>query len=96
MVGLRHFYGKISLIGGMKMEQKELLSWAIKGIIAEIDELENTIRKGEEFLEEYRKGIRPKTSVTPQEIKKIIADRKEQIEILDKKCFDLSWERDVE
>lgn len=78
------------------MEQKELLSWAIKGLYAEIQELEKTIKKGEKYLEEYRKGKQMRTKKTPEEIKKIILEKKKQIEILDKKRFDLSWERDVE
>ena len=73
----------------MKMERKELLKWAIKGITTEIDELEKTIRRGEKYLEEYRQGKQMKT-------KKMIAEKKKQIEVLDKKRFDLSWERDVD
>lgn len=80
----------------MKMEQKELLKWAIKGITTEIDELEKTIRKGEKYLEEYRQGKQMKTKKTPEEIKKIISEKKKQIEALDKKRFDLSWEKDVD
>jgi archaellum component FlaC len=80
----------------MKMDRAELISWAIKGINEEIYELENTIRKGKKYLEEYENGKQPRTSATPEEIKNIIADRKKQVEILSKKCFDLSWERDVE
>ena len=78
------------------MEQKELLSWAIKGIYAEIQELEKTIQKGEKYLEEYRKGKQMRTKKSPEEIKKIIFEKKKQIELLDKKRFDLSSERDVE
>ncbi len=78
------------------MEQKELLSWAIKGIYAEIQELEKTVQKGEKYLEEYQKGKQMRTKKSPEEIKKIIFEKKKQIELLDKKRFDLSWERDVE
>lgn len=78
------------------MERKELLEWAIKGITTEISELEKTIRKGEKYLEEYQKGKQPGTKKSPEEIKKIIFEKKKQIEILDKKRFNLSWERDVE
>lgn len=78
------------------MERKELLSWAIKGLSAEIDELEKTIRKGEKYLDEYRKGKQPKSKKPPEEIKNIIQEKKKQIESLDKKRFNLSWERDVE
>lgn len=93
---LRNFYGKISLIGGVKMEQKELLDWAIKGITAEISGIEKSIRKGKQYLELYRNGGFPKTGKTPDEVRKIISEKQKQIEILDKKRFDLSWERDVE
>lgn len=78
------------------MERKELLMWAIKGITMEIDELEKTIRKGEKYLEEYQQGKQMKTKKLPDEIKNIIQEKKKQIESLDKKRFDLSWERDVE
>lgn len=78
------------------MEQKELLEWAIKGLYAEIQELEKTVQKGEKYLEEYQKGKQTGTKKSPEEIKKIISEKKKQIEILDKKRFDLSWERDVE
>lgn len=78
------------------MEQKELLKWAMKGITAEINEIEKTIRKGKQYLELYRNGGFPKTGKTPDEVRKIISEKQKQIEILDKKRFDLSWERDVE
>jgi hypothetical protein len=80
----------------MKMERKELLTWAIKGLSAEIEELEKTIRKGEKHLDEYRNGKQPKSKKTPEEIEKIIFEKKKQFEILVKKRFDLSWELDVE
>ena len=78
------------------MKRKELLMWAIKGLSAEIDELDRTIRKGKKYLEEYRQGKQMQTKKTPEEIKNIIQEKQKQIESLDKKRFDLSWERDVE
>lgn len=78
------------------MERKELLTWAIKGLYLEIQELEKIIRVGEKYLEEYRQGKQPKTRMSPEDIKKVISEKKKQIEALDKKRFDLSWERDVE
>ena len=78
------------------MERKELLMWAIKGLSAEIDELDRTIRKGKKYLEEYRQGTQMQTKKTPEEIKNIIQEKQKQIETLDKKRFNLSWERDVE
>lgn len=78
------------------MKRKEVLEWAIKGLSAEIDELDRTIRKGKKHLEEYRQGKQMQTKKTPEEIKNIIQEKQKRIEILDKKRFDLSWERDVE
>lgn len=78
------------------MKRKELLTWAIKGLSAEIDELDKSVQKGKKYLEEHRKGGQPKTPMTPEEIKKVISEKKKQIELLDKKRFDLSWERDVD
>ena len=78
------------------MEHNELLKWAIKGLSAEIDELDKTVRKGKGYLTDYYIGKQPKTKATPEEIKKIVKEKEKQIEALDKKRFDLSWERDVE
>lgn len=78
------------------MERKELLSWAIKGLSAEIDELDKTVRKGKGYLTDYYIGKQPKTKATPEEIQNIIQEKQKQIESLDKKRFNLSWERDVE
>ena len=78
------------------MKQKELLMWAIKGLSAEIDELDRSVQKGKKYLEEYRQGTQPKTEKTPEEIEKIIEEKKKQFELLVKKRFDLSWELDVE
>jgi hypothetical protein len=80
----------------MKMERKELLEWAIKGLSAEISELDKTVRKGKGYLTDYYIGKIPKTKLTPEEIKKVVEEKEKQIEALDKKRFDLSWERDVD
>jgi hypothetical protein len=78
------------------MERKELLSWAIRGLSEEIYELESSIQKGKKYLEVYQNGGQPKTKKTPEEIEKIILEKKKEFELLVKKRFDLSWERDVE
>jgi hypothetical protein len=96
MVALRLFYGKILCEVRIKMKREELLSWAIKGLSTEIYELERSIEKGKKYLEEYRNGGQPKTKKTPEEIEKIIFEKKKEFELLVKKRFDLSWERDVD
>lgn len=78
------------------MDNKELTKWAIKGLTAEIDEIEKSVNRGKQFLLQYERGQQPKTPKTPDEIKQIIRDKKAEIEKLDKMRFDLDWELAVE
>lgn len=66
------------------LEQKQVLEYAIKGINAQIDELEKTINQGKQFLKQYENGEKPKTPKAPHEIKKIIQEKKDEIEKLAK------------
>ena len=59
---------------------------------AEIDKLENDIQRGKQLVREYESGGKPKTPKTPQEIRRIIQDKKDEIKKLDKQRFDLNWE----
>ena len=74
------------------MERKELLEWAINGLHAEIAKLEKDINTGKQLLLQYERRQKPKTTKTPEEIKEIIYQKREEIEILDKKRFGLTWE----
>lgn len=78
------------------LTEKQLLQYAIKGIKADIDSLEKTIRQGQKYLTEYENGKQPKTKKLPQEIKSIIAEKQAEIEKLDKIRFDLAWKVDVD
>ena len=78
------------------MNTTELMKWAVKGLSAEIDELEKTVNQGKRYLLEYEKGGTPKTPKTPDEIRQIIQEKQAEIEKLDKMKFDLKWELDVE
>ena len=78
------------------MNEKDLYKWAIVGLRAEIDKLEKDINRGKRLLLEYERGQQPKTTKTPQEIKEVIAEKRAEIERLDKERFNLSWELDVE
>lgn len=73
------------------MTEYEVYKWAVKGLRAEIDKLEKDVSIGKQFLLEYEKGGKPKTPKSPQEIKEIISKKKEEIEELDKKRFNLEW-----
>lgn len=78
------------------MKQDELLKWAVKGIMAEIDGIEKTVNQGKQLLLQYERGQKPKTTKTPDEIREIIQEKKAEIERLDKMRFDLTWEIEVE
>lgn len=78
------------------MNTTELMKWAVKGLSAEIDELEKAVNRGKQYLSEYEKGGQPKTTKTPDEIREIIREKRAEIEKLDKMKFDLKWELDVE
>ena len=74
------------------MTHKEVLEWAVKGIRAEVEKLDNDIRTGKRYLEQYEKGEQPKTPKTPQEIRSIIQSKREQIEELDRKRIELQFD----
>ena len=78
------------------MNTTELMKWAVKGLAAEIDELEKAVNQGKRYLLEYERGEKPKTPKTPDEIRQIIREKQAEIEKLDKMKFDLKWEIDVE
>ena len=59
------------------MEEKSLIEWAIKGIHAEIDQLEKDINTGRQLLRQYERGEKPKTSKSPDEIREIITRSEE-------------------
>lgn len=74
------------------MTHKEIYEWAVKGIRAEVEKLDNDIRTGQRLLEQYEKGEQPKTPKTPQEIRAIIQRKREEIEELDRKRIGLEFD----
>lgn len=70
----------------------KILEYAIKGINAEIDELEKTIRQGKQFLQQIANGEKPKTNKSEYEINVIIRKKKEEIEKLAKDKDDIKWQ----
>lgn len=73
------------------MIDEKMVKFAIKGIEAEIDELEKSINRGKQFLLQYENGQKPKTSKTEYEIKSIILNKKSKIEELAKIKSDYEW-----
>lgn len=82
--------------GDYMMNTTELMKWAVKGLSAEINELEKDVNRGKRYLSIYEMGGQPKTPKTPDEIREIIREKKAEIERLDKMKFNLKWELDVE
>ena len=74
------------------MREYDIYKWAVKGLTAEIDKLEKDIQRGKQLLRKYENGNSTKTPKTPQEIRQIIQDKKDEIKKLDKQRFDLNWE----
>lgn len=74
------------------MEHKEILQWAVRGLVAEIDSIEKDISLGRRFLKEYEDGLTPKTPKSPSEIREIISQKKDKIEELNKMRIELEFD----
>ena len=78
------------------MLDKHILEYAVKGMSAEIEALEKDIRRGYKLVEQIENGGKVKTPKNKQEILDIIAEKKKEVERLDKEKFALKWQIDVE
>ena len=65
------------------MKKEELINYAMKGILADIRELEKQVEKGKQYLRMIENR---------EEIQAVIAQKREEIEKLDRMRFDLQWE----
>lgn len=70
----------------------QILEYAVKGINAEIEQLEKDVKQGYKFIEQIENGEKVKTPKTKYEIYAICRKKKEQIEKLNKERFELSFE----
>lgn len=70
----------------------QILEYAVKGINAEIEQLEKEVKQGYKLIEQIENGEKVKTPKTKYEISAICRKKKEQIEKLDKERFELSFE----
>lgn len=75
------------------MDDKQIIAWAIKGINVEIQELEKTIKQGNEYLMKLYRGEPVKTPKSVTEIRNIIAEKKAEMEKLERAKFELTWEK---
>ena len=65
------------------MKKEELINYAMKGILADIRELEKQVEKGKQYLRMIENR---------EEIQAVIAQKREEIEKLGRMRFDLQWE----
>lgn len=75
----------------MDLSQKQIIEYAVKGINADIDKIERSIKRGERLLLAKKKGIAPYSDKTPTEIKQIIQKKKAEVESLVSKAMRLNW-----
>ncbi len=78
------------------MTEKEILKYAVKGIAAEIEQLEKEIKQGYKFIEQIDNGEKVKTPKTKSEILEIITEKDAQMKKLEKEKFSISWQIEVE
>ena len=78
------------------LSQKQILQYAVKGLTAEIEKLEKTVREGNSLIQKIDNGEKVKTPKTRYEIAEIVREKKAEIEKLDKERFALSWQIDVD
>ena len=78
------------------LNQKQILEYAVKGLSAEIEELEKQVKKGYDLVKKIDNGEKVNRSKTKFEILEICRVKKAEIERLDREKFDLSWQVNVE
>lgn len=74
------------------MNYKQILEYAAKGLTAEIEELEKTVRQGYALVKQIDDGEKVKTPKSRYEILEICREKSKEIERLDKERFELRWE----
>ena len=74
------------------MKKEELINYAMKGILADIRELEKQVEKGKQYLRMIENREEIPTKLSMSEIQAVIAQKREEIEKLDRMRFDLQWE----
>lgn len=73
------------------MKKELIIDYAIKGINADIEELEKDLKKSEKYIEQYYKGEKIKTKLTIYEIKEICKKKQTEIEELEKSKNESKW-----
>lgn len=78
------------------MNKKQIYQYALKGMQAEIEQLEKDIKQGYKLIAQIDNGEKVNTKKTKFEILDIIQEKDEKMKKLEKAKFDLSWQIEVE
>ena len=65
----------------MQVQQQEIIEWAIKGIEAEIDKKERSLRRGLLLIQAHNKGVQ-KSDLSLAELNSRVRKVREEIETL--------------
>lgn len=75
------------------MTNEKLVAYAIKGINAEIEELEKAVKKGRQYIAAIDNGEEKiKTTKTKFELREIVQEKQNEIEELTKYKAQLLWD----
>lgn len=74
------------------LSYKQILEYAVKGITAEIENLEKDVKQGYKFIDQIDNGEIPKIKKSKYEILDICQEKNNEIKKLEKECFELRWE----
>lgn len=78
------------------MTAKEILKYAVKGITAEMQEIEKEIKEGYKYIKQIDDGEQIKIKLNKYEILDIIAEKEDQMKRLEKERFAIKWQIEVE
>ena len=74
------------------LHYEQILEYAVKGLTAEIEKLEKTVRQGYALVRQIDNGEMVKTPKSRYEIIEICREKNAEIERLDKERFELRFE----
>ena len=77
------------------LTKTQLIEYAIKGIDADIEVLEKSIKKGKSILQAHEKGIATPSPKSTQETRDIVQAKQAELERLNEVKHSLRWELDV-
>lgn len=78
------------------LSQTEILKFAVKGLEAEIEKLETSIKQGYKLINQIDNGEKVKTAKPRHEILAAVTEKNEEKEKLEKEKFNIEWQLETE